>query len=168
MGREIRRVPLAWEHPKYTAEDAPYQNRIGHYKPVYDRSYSEARTEWLEGLRAWEAGENPDRDKHPDYDYWEWEGAPPDRAYYMPDLPEDTPLGYAFYETVTEGTPLSPTFATPEELAEWLSSNQDYWGRGPMSAEQAQRFVAAGWAPSFIAGPGISGLQPGYLVTPDA
>jgi len=28
------------------------------------------------------------------------------------------------YETCTEGTPISPAFATPEELARWLADNE--------------------------------------------
>jgi hypothetical protein len=31
---------------------------------------------------------------------------------------------WQMYEEITEGTPISPVFATPEELARWLSDNK--------------------------------------------
>jgi hypothetical protein len=77
---------------------------------------------------------------------------PTDDGYYRPDWPEDTPLGYCYYETVSEGTPLSPVFATPEELAAWLVGHES------MSPDGAARFVEAGWAPSLISGPDIGVL----------
>lgn len=33
MGRELRRVPMGWQHPK---------NEHGHYVPMYDQTYQEA------------------------------------------------------------------------------------------------------------------------------
>lgn len=52
MGREIRRVPPNWQHPKYTAENSGiYSSRIGRYMPLYDRPYIEAITEWIDGHR---------------------------------------------------------------------------------------------------------------------
>lgn len=34
-----------------------------------------------------------------------------------------TGAGYQMWETCTEGSPISPSFATPEELARWLADN---------------------------------------------
>lgn len=34
--------------------------------------------------------------------------------------------GYQLWETVSEGSPISPVFATPEELARWVSDNRAY------------------------------------------
>jgi hypothetical protein len=42
MGREIRRVPPNWEHPK----DAD-----GNYKSMYDWEYETAAREWLRDLQ---------------------------------------------------------------------------------------------------------------------
>jgi hypothetical protein len=42
-----------------------------------------------------------------------------DPADYMPEMREGTPYGFQLYETTTEGTPVSPVFATLEELAAW-------------------------------------------------
>lgn len=58
--------------------------------------------------------------------------------------------GWQLWETVSEGSPISPVFATAEELATWMTRNR-CTVNGPMSSyEAALKFVQAGWAPSFI------------------
>lgn len=121
MGREIRRVPLGWEHPK----DARG------YVPMFDVTFEEAQAE---------------RKREGEGDLGEAE-----RMYHRPkwDVPEEQ-LGYAVYEDVSEGTPVTPTFATKEELVVFLSTKKNYWGDGPYSREAAERFVRAGWVPSMV------------------
>lgn len=60
--------------------------------------------------------------------------------------------GWQLWETVTEGSPISPVFPDAEELAQWLTTPAACWGtmRQPMTIEQARGFVGAGWAPSMI------------------
>lgn len=61
--------------------------------------------------------------------------------------------GWQLWETVSEGSPISPVFATDMELAEWMTANRCTVS-GPMpSVEAALKFVRAGWAPSLIATP---------------
>ena len=48
---------------------------------------------------------------------------------YLPLLEEEmpnfrTPSHYQMYETCSEGTPISPVMASPEELAQWLFENR--------------------------------------------
>mgnify|MGYP006951075660 CR=1 FL=1 len=62
--------------------------------------------------------------------------------------------GWQLWETVSEGSPISPVFAAPEGLAEWMASPAYTWGAVKSDAdrpsyETALRFVSAGWAPSF-------------------
>jgi hypothetical protein len=61
--------------------------------------------------------------------------------------------GYQLWETVSEGSPITPVFATPEELANFMVANS--WGsqteRMASSFEVAMRFIDAGWAPSGVA-----------------
>jgi hypothetical protein len=59
--------------------------------------------------------------------------------------------GWQLWETVSEGSPISPAFTSTGALAAWMAYNDCTVG-GPMpSFEAALRFVeAAGWAPSFI------------------
>lgn len=59
--------------------------------------------------------------------------------------------GYQIWETVSEGSPISPVFATPDELARHMAGKQ--WGADKGSSyETWLRFInGPGWAPSMIA-----------------
>lgn len=58
--------------------------------------------------------------------------------------------GYQLWETVSEGSPISPVFALPGDLAVWMTENDCTVG-GPMaSVDAALRFINAGWAPSLV------------------
>lgn len=144
MGREVRRVPEGWEHPK---------DERGHYQSLIDESFGEVAREWKAGFAAWERGERPDYcdGESKKLEFWEWHGEPPDRKYYRPEWVEADRTCFQLYETVSEGTPLSPVFPTQEALARWLAKNGDPWnpGRG-FSYEGALRFVKAAWAPSLV------------------
>jgi hypothetical protein len=87
-----------------------------------------------------------------DYDWWYEHGKtePP---------PGD---GYQLWETVTEGSPISPVFATPDELAEWMASPAYTWHGSGLSKETYLNFINEGYAPSFMATPEtglISGVE---------
>jgi hypothetical protein len=161
MGREIRRVPPNWKHPR---TDKYGEER---YQPMHDNLYSKAAKEWMENCLLWEKGEHPsqksDWAKECKY-YWEYEGNPPDKEYYLPDGLEE-PTWYQMYETVSEGTPVSPPFATREELIDYLVENGDFWdqkrGTPPPTRESVEAFVDMGWAPSFIVADGklMSGVE---------
>jgi hypothetical protein len=59
--------------------------------------------------------------------------------------------GWQVWETVSEGSPISPVFATRERLILWLMSRNYTWGTSrPLTREQAENFVNAAWAPSGI------------------
>ena len=63
--------------------------------------------------------------------------------------------GYQIWETVSEGSPISPVFATPEELAEYMASHP--WGadRGS-SFESWMKFInGPGWALSMVVADGV-------------
>lgn len=98
MEREVRRVPENWEHPK---------DEMGRYIPIYDNYENkvkefQSRVESkgvANALEYYDGGPKYSRFMHPDGE----------RTHYM------------MYETTSEGTPISPAFATPEELARWLA-----------------------------------------------
>lgn len=72
--------------------------------------------------------------------------------------------GWQLWETVTEGSPISPAFSTRDGLVEWLCSPAYTWGASsPLTREQAEAFVESAWAPSFISVGGQSPL-PGEQV----
>jgi hypothetical protein len=69
--------------------------------------------------------------------------------------------GWQLWETVSEGSPISPVFATREEFVNWLTTDY-YWGSGtPMTKEQAERFTDNGWAPTavFVNGTIVEGMK---------
>ena len=127
MGREIRRVPKGWVHPVRGSADA----RTGrpNYQPMFDNDYTTAVKEW-----DWE------------------EGAPPAANYYRPAWAPEEMTCYQVYETVSEGTPVSPVFETLEDLVQWLIA-QGY------SEKAARAFADDGWAPSMMTRISPKGLE---------
>lgn len=59
--------------------------------------------------------------------------------------PTDPPTGegWQLWETVSEGSPVSPVFATAEELIGHLTT-VGYWSRGPMRREAAEALIRSG------------------------
>lgn len=178
MGREIRRVPANWQHPKYTEDGARHSAQIGRYKPMFERSYKEALHEWFTENELWESGKHRYQIEHPEYlteypRYASYGGEPPNSDYYVPEWKPQEKTWYQVYETVSEGTPVSPPFETQQELVDYLVSNGDFWdqdrrkrGNSPMNYEpwtrqQAEAFVLGdGWCPSLVFTP-EHGLQSG-------
>jgi len=76
----------------------------------------------------------------------EHEREKPDPADYMPtfDVPESE-LGWCLYETVSEGTPVTPVFATAEELIEHLTTVGQDWDQVPMRRSAAEALVSQGY-----------------------
>lgn len=125
MGREARKVPANWQHPKDSS---------GHYVPLFGGSLSQRLAEWEEGAAQWAAGFRrnylsdlpkfvPKQERHEGITYEKWAGAKPEAADYMPDWSETERTHYQMYETCSEGTPISPVMETPEALADWLFAN---------------------------------------------
>lgn len=164
MGREIRRVPPNWEHPQ--SEKTFFKPGFGYvtetrYSPMHDQDFNEAMTEWIAGAELWLKGEHEYQggDEPRTYaGFAEFWSHPPDPEYCRPVF-EVEPTWFQVYETVSEGTPVSPPFETPEELARYLSENGDFWeqsrasegsGWGKPTYEQALAFVTDGCAPSMM------------------
>lgn len=66
--------------------------------------------------------------------------------------------GWQVWETVSEGSPVSPVFATADELATWMSDPAR--GNRWVPPATAAKFIADGWAPSFV-GTSTAGLVSG-------
>lgn len=131
MGREVRKVPATWEHPKTT---------LGHYIPL--ENYSKKEIEELVN--------NGDLDKDaPFYGY---------KA--MPLWADEECTHFQMYENVSEGTPISPPMQTEELLAKWLESNNANAGGGMTATkEQWLRMINVGFAPTMVVKNGV--FQPG-------
>jgi hypothetical protein len=145
MGREVRRVPATWEHPK---------DEQGRFIPMHQTytdytDYTEGEIE--EGLReGWLKGEPP---------------------FYgqavMPQWPEAERTHYQMYEDCTEGTPISPPMETPEALARWLAdTGASSFGGMTASYEAWLRVCRGGWAPSCVIAGGR--LESGVSFDPGA
>lgn len=168
MSREIRRVPPDWEHPK-----DGYR-----FRPLHERSYESALAQWLRARLAWNTDQPvPDwtpkeqwltrgmiLSRYPNMTFESWYGRTPDeKAYRSRVWSPDEATAYQLYETVSEGTPLSPVCATRDDMLRWLTTaTTDIQGgeRRPMSPEGAEAFMESTWAPTAVESP-EHGLEPG-------
>ena len=154
MGREVRRVPEGWQHPK---------DDDGRYIPLFDGcdGFAMDDKEWTEGWEKWQQGlceqygeDNkwgPIDPEHKNIRYSDYAGSRPSPDDYMPDWPEDQRTHLMMYETTSEGTPISPAFETSEDLARWLADNHaSAFGGMTATYEQWLGMIKAGWAPSAV------------------
>jgi hypothetical protein len=177
MGRELRRVPPHWEHPKESRPDYRSGTMQECYVSMHDLPYIAAITEWIKNHQLWENGKHPDQKdegmekyKH----FAQWSGNPPSVECYRPDWKANEMTWYQVYETVSEGTPVTPAFETQAELVEYLVTNGDFWDQkrrleggsgmlcGPWTRKEAESFVyGGGWSPSLIVANGkvMSGVE---------
>lgn len=151
MGREVRRVPADWQHPR---------NHKGRYIPLYDGSaLASSLADWDEGAAHWAQGERKDWanggwkpiEADDGQSYEDWDGPRPDPADYMPVWSDEEATHYMMYEDTSEGTPISPAFATPEELARWLvDNNTSAFADMTAPYEAWLRVARGGFAPSAV------------------
>jgi hypothetical protein len=150
MSREVRRVPEDWNHPKVGKRYIPLQD-----------GYWNVLSDWNSHFHTWQS----ETKSYSQEEFEEWFGEKPIRADYMPDFPEDKRTHYQMYETCSEGTPISPVMATPEDLARWLTDNKADAGCGRTATYEEWLFTInspSHWAPTFYLpkeGPLISGVE---------
>lgn len=140
MGREIRKVPPNWDHPR---------DARGEYKSMYDETFAAAVSEWKARRAAWEVGERPEG--YGDCDFADYYGEQPDDPDMYRPWQDAEAIWLQVWETVSEGSPVTPPFETKQGLADYLAEHGDFWdhGRGWGQA-RADAFVADGWAPSMM------------------
>lgn len=135
MSREVRRVPVNWEHPK---------DEKGHFVPL-SSSFPYNEEEIQEGLR----------------DGWLKDGPPHYGCDVMPEWPEAGRTHYQMYESTTEGTPISPVMETPEVLARWLADNTSAFDHMGATYDQWLATIKRGWAVSAAVSTPSKGLVSG-------
>lgn len=172
MGREVRMVPADWVHPVYDEDHPEVVNEgrdylIGRHISMFKESHQEALADWIEGKEQWKNGFQPSysskgdkyepKSAHQTYSWKEYAGSKPKPENYMPNWTPEERTHYMMYETTSEGTPISPAFVTPEELARWLANtgastfadytaNYDQW---------LKMIVGDGWAVSAVIENGV-------------
>lgn len=145
MGREVRKVPADWQHPK--------DEITGKYIPMFGRSWASAAKEWDDERQKWERGEFPEyaSEENRLLPYDQWSGRRPYSGDYMPDWTDEQATHFMMYEDTSEGTPISPAFATPEELARWLAdTGASSFGNSTASYEAWLSVCRGSWAPSMV------------------
>lgn len=173
MGREVRMVPADWVHPKY--QDDYHEHHLrGRHIALLDSDYEDSAKDWDESYEKWQEGlvrdygheEKTWRAKNEDelkYRFSDWEGSRPSPDDYMPSWDDSEKTHLMMYETTSEGTPLSPVFETPEELARWLADNNaSSFGDQGATYEQWLSTCKSGWAPSAVFTPQtgiVSGVE---------
>jgi len=173
MGREVRMVPPDWQPPTYFGKDWRTNMPDLRFRSLLAGGFDAALGDWKENKAAWDRGEVRDwttggwKPKVGDEGtFEEWHGGEPKRENYMPDFAPGTATHLMMFETTSEGSPISPAFATPEELARWLADNNAsaFAGEGA-TYEEWLRVCQGGYAPSAIISDGViqsgvAGLTP--------
>ncbi len=169
MGRKLVMVPPNWQHPN---------NADGHPQPMYDQWFEDAFDEWLAEFDRIRTGDLTDieRECYPSSrPLAEWlldEGAPHDLAYYRPWRDEEA-TWFQVWQTVSEGSPVTPPFATKGELVDYLVEHGDFWQqkrweegnrfmqpeKPGYSSKAAEAFVEAGYAPSMMISQAADGAR---------
>lgn len=144
---------MRWDHR--------LQKEVECYEPLHD-DYADALESFETDIKKMGLAEAID-----------YHGGGPKSDDYV-DFKGKEPTWWQVYETVSEGTPVTPPFETREEIVEYLVKNGDFWdqkrreeGRSsmpcaPWSRENAVAFVMeSGWAPSLILANGkiMSGVE---------
>ena len=134
------------------------RGEIETWQPMLNGDFAKEAADWDEQKAAWDRGERPDlfdADRYGDISFEEWHGERPQSEWYVPyDVNGDLPW-WQMYETVSEGTPVTPAFPSAEELIEHLATvGQTYEAGetdGPWGHERARKFVLhERWFPSCI------------------
>ena len=170
MGREIRRVPPpdVWLHPtQVRTYQWPRPHTVTEPVPLVDQSHREALAEYETDIAN--GGD------------WMYENGPPsDDGHYRPHWADDERTWFQLYETVREGTPLSPPFPTKDMLKAWLITYGDDGERRSAarenravrlpSPEGVARLVDDEWAPTMTASSVVdaTGKTVGYTDLKDA
>lgn len=124
-GKTVTKEEAMQEWKQYNADERKKYKFSSDYRATDDRKYDT-------GLCCWEdvKGETPQYPNPDDYmPRGEW---------------------FQVFEEVSEGTPITPPFATTKELIDWMATNKDFWGT-QWSREGAENLVKTGGCLSMIA-----------------
>ncbi len=177
MGVELRRVPSGWEHPTESDYSLRGGIRLAYQPPAGEKFRSLNDDDWAGAMRDWWHDrivswamralwywpsifgwcDPPVMVRHPPDE----SDKPPDYWMYRPRWKKRDQTHYQLYQTVSEGSPISPVFATLEELATWAAAQErEVWvGVRGLSYDEWMRFLDCGYAPSMVVS--SAGIQSG-------
>lgn len=143
MGRELRKVPAGWDHPK-TSD--------GKFQPMFNEFYGDAMDTWIKAHNDWLAGTHSDliddpslKEKYPFYAMYH--GGCPDVEYYHTKKYTEAELTHIqLYETTSEGTPKGPVFRADEfeKLCEWAAVNATTFASFKATKEEWMKMLSNG------------------------
>lgn len=160
MSRECRRVAPGYVHPM---ERHQYRGQV--LRPLFEgKDFAPRYEAWKVAAEKWDAGLVQNwttypveswRPRTPDdgATFEENYGAKPDPDNFMPNWPAEVATHFMMFETVSEGTPLSPACETPDACARYCADH-DVDGFG-VSYAAWLRVCLGGYAPSFVAVDGV-------------
>lgn len=152
MGREVRRVPVNWEHPKDHNGFCPLLDGFSIALIAWEKNREQWDNGFVESFKdypkeAW----RPKGKNEAEISFIEYYGEKPSKEDYMSEWTEEEKTHVQMYETCSEGTPISPVMETPEELAQWLANNNaSAFGSEGASYEAWLRVCLGGYAPSAV------------------
>ena len=123
------------------------RGHIGSYKGLVDQSLEDAQREWDKDVEA-----TADEQRE-GYSVEEWHGKRPSESndWYRPAWDAAEMTHYQIYENVSEGTPITPKFASLGELREHLVTVGDDWSHGvPYTPQAADNLLGHGYAPTMM------------------
>ncbi len=91
---------------------------------------------------------------NPFFEYWcgneEWDHPMYEYLYDQYNIEPPEGEGWQMWETVSDGSPISPVFKTPEALALWLVHNSGDTVQADASYEDWLSMIHQGWAPTMV------------------
>ena len=174
MGIQLYHVPADWKHPTDSDYRARRDSMLAYQPPqnakwrtlYMDESWGEATLAWwgerivyrLTRLVAYWPSvlgwiEEPMAIRFPHDD--ESDNTPPKHFDYRPRWRKRDMTHVQLYETVSEGTPISPVMPSVEALADWCAAQtREVWVSTRMDRDGWLRFFGrGGWAPSGVVTP---------------
>ena len=148
MGRELRRVPMDFDYPLHMVW---HGYLIGNVRTCFEESVYGERlcnscktTAKVKGVPFTSFG-------CPDWDEYLKEPIKKLKEMLAPPVGE----GYQLWETTSEGSPISPVFATIDELCEWCENGATIIGSVKLSKEEWKKSLVEPDSPVLYESNGI-------------
>ena len=124
---ELRVVPENWSHPKdekgrfVSLRGEKFSEEIAEYKEeqeMWNKGFRKKMTELgkVGGVISWV----PKDEDLKEMSFEDWRGKCPEAKDYMPEFSDKDLTHCQLYETITEGTPITPVMGSSAEVGRWI------------------------------------------------